>query len=370
MRLGYDAKRIFHNTTGLGNYSRDLVRIMSTYYPDNEYVLYNPKKAVVNRLELTANMQVREPEDFWSQRFPALWRSKFITRDLIKDQIDIYHGLSAELPAGIDKTPVKSVVTIHDLIFMRYPRLYSFFDRKIYFKKFLKAVESADKVVAISQQTKNDILEFSGIDSQKIEVIYQGCHQAFKKEYPDDFKQKIIEKYQLPQEFLLNVGTIEPRKNAFTIVKAIKDATYHLVLVGRPTAYAQKIKEFVQKHHMEHRVHFLEGLSIEELAVLYQMSKIFIYPSLYEGFGIPIIEALYSKTPVITNKKGVFPEAAGPYSFYMNQVTDPVEMKELIEQIMTKYPVDAVQKSYEFVQQFNDDRIAGKWNNLYKSLKK
>jgi len=368
MKIGYDAKRIFHNSTGLGNYSRDLVRIMATYYPENKYILYNPKKPSVNRLTLTGEIKVKQPSGFFNRLFPSLWRSKFIIRDLVKDQIDVYHGLSAELPAGIEKTPVKSVVTIHDLIFKHFPELYKPIDRKIYYKKFLKAVKSADQIVAISEQTKKDIIQLSGIDASKIKVIYQGCHEAFKKEYSQDFKQKVIEKYHLPQDFLLNVGTIEPRKNALNIVKALQDSPEHLVLVGKKTAYAQRIKTFVQQHHMQDRIHFLEGLSLEELAVLYQQAKIFIYPSIYEGFGIPIIEALYSKTPVITNKKGVFPEAAGPYSYYVEDVRNPEEIKAVIEQVLKTNPTENVKKSWNFVQKFNDDIIAENYLEVYKKL--
>jgi len=368
MRIGYDAKRIFHNTTGLGNYSRDLVRIMAEFYPENNYFLYNPKPAKINRLSIKSNMHIKQPSGFFARLFPSLWRYKWILKDLEKDRIDIYHGLSAELPAGIEKKPIKSVVTIHDLIFMYFPKLYSTIDRKIYFKKFLKAVHSADIVVAISEQTKKDILKYSNIPASKVKVIYQGCHTAFKRTYSKEFIQKVLEKYKLPKKFFLNVGTIEPRKNALSIVKALQPTDYHIVLVGKLTSYALEIKKYVTNHQMENRVHFLTGLSLEELAVLYQQAQIFIYPSLYEGFGIPLIEALYSKTIVITNKNGVFPEAAGPFSFYLEDVQNPKEIRDLIEQIVNKDVSEQIENSYKFVQKFNDDEIARQWKNLYCEL--
>jgi glycosyltransferase involved in cell wall biosynthesis len=370
MKIGYDAKRIFHNTTGLGNYSRDLVRILSSYFPENQYYLYNPKPAKVNRLELRENMIVREPDSFWSKKVPALWRYKNIVKDLTDDQIEIFHGLSAELPVGIDKTSIKTVVTIHDLIFMRHPEWYKPVDRKIYYKKFLHAVKTADKIVAISENTKKDILEYAQISPKKIEVIYQGCHNVFKYPASENIKEKIKNKFNLPHHFILNVGTIEPRKNAFSIVKAIRDSHYNLVLVGRQTAYADKIKKYIKKYEMTHRVFFLEGLQLEELAALYQMADIFIYPSFYEGFGIPIIEALYSQTPVITNKHGVFPEAGGRFSYYLDDVTDINEIKQLIDHVYHSPNRNRIYDAYEFVQQFNDDMIARNWMQLYKKLHK
>ncbi len=368
MKIGYDAKRIFHNTTGLGNYSRDLVRIMSAYYPDNEYILFNPKPAKIQRLEIKDNMQVVEPKAYFDRKLPFVWRSKTILKDLIKNNVDIYHGLSGELPFGIEKTPLKSVVTIHDLIFLHFPHLYKPIDRKIYNAKFKKACISADKIVAISQQTKKDIIKNYHIPDHKIEVIYQGCHQVFKTLYLDKTKKDILQKYHLPEKFILNVGTIEERKNAFTIVKAIKDTDIPLVIVGRKTLYANQIEKYVKANNMAGQVFFLEGLSLKELAVLYQSAKMFVYPSIYEGFGIPIIEALYSKIPVITNSKGVFSEAAGPHSFYLDNVLDVEEMKEKIKYLWQNDVKEQVEKSHRFVQKFNDNEIAAQWMNLYRTI--
>ncbi len=368
MKIGYDAKRIFHNTTGLGNYSRDLVRILSSYYPDNQYYLYNPKTPKINRLQIKDNMIVRQPKGLINKKIPSLWRSKFIIKDLLKDQIQIYHGLSGELPFGIEKTSIKSVVTIHDLIFLRFPELYKPIDRKIYTQKFKNACQIADKIVAISKQTKEDLISFFNISPENIEVIYQGCHDVFKILYLNKTKQEVLKKYKLPEHFLLNVGTIEERKNAFSIVKAIKNTDYNLVLVGRKTPYAEKIIEFIKENNMQNRIFFLENLNIKELAIIYQSADLFIYPSIYEGFGIPIIEALYSKIPVITNKHGVFSESGGPYSYYLEDVYNTDEIKQMIDEAINYYYNERVEKSHRFVQKFNDDVLAENWINLYKSL--
>jgi glycosyltransferase involved in cell wall biosynthesis len=315
-------------------------------------------------------MLIKEPQSFISKKMPALWRYKHIVKDIVADKIDIYHGLSGELPVGIEKTSVKTVVTIHDLIFLRHPEWYKQIDRKIYYKKFLKTVKIADKIVAISENTKKDIVDFSDVNPKKIKVIYQGCHQVFKYPASEKLKEKVKNSYGLPDHFLLNVGTIEPRKNAFSIVKAIRNSHYNLVLVGRQTPYAAKIKKYIQKHQMSHRVFFLEGLKLEELAALYQMADIFIYPSFYEGFGIPIIEALYSLTPVITNKHGVFPEAGGRFSYYLDDVSDTKEIKQLIDHVYHQPNRNRIHDAYEFVQQFNDTMIAENWMQVYKNLLK
>ena len=370
MNIGYEAKRIFHNKTGLGNYSRDLVRILPIYYPENNYFLYNPKKNK-EALFTTDSPVVFEklPSTPFYKRHYNLWRQKGIVNDLKADSVTIFHGLSGEIPSGLENKKIKSVVTIHDLIFMRYPHLYSFFDRKIHFFKFKKSAKNANLVIAISEQTKADIITYLKIPATKIKVIYQGCQDVFKQNYSVEEKNEVVLKYNLPQQFILNVGTIEERKNAFSIVKAIKDIDTKLVLIGKQTDYYNKIKTYIKENNLEEKVIFLKGLSSKELAITYQLATVFVYPSVFEGFGIPIIEALFSKTPVITTNSGVFPEAGGPNSIYINP-ENVADLKIQIERLLSDKNLrnEMVNKGFEFVQKFNDEVIAGEIMQCYKSL--
>ncbi len=370
MNIGYEAKRIFHNKTGLGNYSRDLVRILATYFPENNYFLYNPKKNNETLFSPNSSVLIEKlPSTSFYKKFYNLWRQKGILSDLKSDNIDVFHGLSGEIPTGLKNNNIKSVVTIHDLIFMRYPNLYSFFDRKIHYYKFKKSAQNANLVIAISEQTKLDIITYLKIPSEKIKVVYQGCQDVFKQNYTEIEKQKVALKYHLPEEFILNVGTIEERKNAFNIVKAIKNINTKLVLVGKETEYSNKIKTYIKENNLTEKVIFLKGLSSQELAITYQLASVFVYPSIFEGFGIPIIEALFSKTPVITTNSGVFPEAGGPNSIYV----DPNNIEELtieIEKLLNDKTLrtEISNKGFEFVQKFNDNVIASQIMECYKSL--
>ncbi len=369
MRIGFDAKRAFHNTTGLGNYSRDLIRILATYYPSNEYFLYNTKPKKTDRLQLLKNMKEVLPKSVFWKKFSSIWRQGPITKQIVNDEIIIYHGLSGEIPRNIHKKGVKTVVTIHDLIFVRYPELYSSIDRKIYLKKFEYAANNADIIIAISEQTKLDIVRFLKVDASKIKVIYQGCHAVFKEKSTKEEINLLKNKYNLPESFILNVGTIEERKNVLSAVKAIKNVDTSLVIVGRKTNYYNEIKEYITDNKMLDRVFFLEGVSLKELSTLYQLASIFVYPSVFEGFGIPIIEALYSKIPVITTKGGVFPEAGGPNSIYVNS-TDTLELKRAIVSLLNseqeRKKISAL--GFDFVQKFNDDFIAKNIINVYKTI--
>ncbi|WP_164122232.1 glycosyltransferase family 4 protein [Sphingobacterium sp. xlx-130] len=369
MRIGFDAKRYFLNRTGLGNYSRDLIRILEQYYPENNYIKYTPKIDEGNLYTKALRITTKLPTGTFNKLFPSLWRNRRIIEDLKCDKIEIFHGLSGEIPVGLRQAKIKSVVTIHDLIFLKFPKLYSHIDRYIYNKKFKYAVNHADKIIAISEQTKNDIVAYYGISAEKIDVIYQGCHPAFKIPKTAVQKEEIRNKLDLPERFLLNVGSIEPRKNAFSIVKAIEHLDIPLVLVGKGTKYADEIKKYVSEKGLNKKVLFLQGLSMEELSIIYTMADIFIYPSIYEGFGIPIIEALYSGVPVIATNSGVFPEAGGPFSYYIDP-KNIEEMQHAINSILDNQQIrnEMIENGLKYVQRFNDEVIAEKWNTLYTSF--
>ena len=366
MRIGYDAKRYFNNTSGLGNYSRDLIRILEQYYPDNNYIKYTPSFSKTISLSEDLKTITKLPTGFLNQIAPSLWRNKYIIEDLKRDKIDLFHGLSGEIPLNLKKNKIKSIVTIHDLIFLKFPQLYKSIDRYIYNKKFIHAVNNADQVIAISKQTKHDIMEFYGLPSSKIQVIYQGCHPAFKKHKTTEEKKIIREKYNLPENFLLNVGSIEPRKNALQIIKAIENIDIPLIIIGKWTPYTDKIKSYIIEKKMEKRVFLMQGFTMDELSTIYAMADIFIYPSVYEGFGIPIIESLFSKTPVITTNSGVFPEAGGHSSYYI----DPYNIEQLTDAITailqdSDLRLKMINDGIQYVQQFNDIVIAKKWIKAY-----
>ena len=370
MIIGFDAKRFFHNKTGLGNYSRDLIRILAHYHPENSYLLYNPKPKKIDRIPIDGKIIIeRLPETKKDRKLSSLWRLFSVCSQIKSDKVEIYHGLSGEIPIGLNYSGLKSVVTIHDLIFMRYPNLYSYFDRKIHYYKFKYAANKADLVIAISEQTKTDIITYLNINPNKIKVIYQGCAPVFKEEIPLEFIELTRKKYQLPSNFILNVGTIETRKNVLSVIKAIKEIDTQLVIIGKKTAYFNEINTYILINNLQNKVIFLENVELKELASIYRLATVFIYPSVFEGFGIPIIEALYSKTPVITSKGGCFSEAGGKNSIYIDaQSTE--EIKVELEKLLANPEKREVmkQKGFEFVQKFNDDLIAKNWIETYRGV--
>lgn len=271
MRIGYDAKRIVRNGTGLGSYGRTLVNALSAQEEgDMDLRLYAPDAGMDSLREqivLRPNVRFVYPERSLSGLKASFWRSKGVVHDLQRDRIDLFHGLSGELPYGIRKSGIKSVVTIHDLIFLRHPEYYHWIDTKIYAWKFKMTCKEADRIIAISECTKNDILCYSDYPADKIDVIYQSCGTRFTMRSSDEQKERVRAKYALPQRYILNVGTIEARKNVLLAVKALPllPDNLHLVIVGRQTAYAQDILRFVNKANLNNRVHVLSGVPNDDL---------------------------------------------------------------------------------------------------------
>lgn len=377
MIIGFDAKRATANFTGLGNYSRYIIDSLAQQCPIHDLRMYIPKlynNAAYDKLLLYKNVSSCLPNNSWDNLLPALWRINGINRQLKKDKIDVFHGLSNEIPFGIEQSGVASVVTIHDLIFLHYPKFYKLIDRNIYNTKFHYACKHADRIVAVSNCTKRDIVKFYNIDPDKIDVIYQNCHTIFNQETPSYEINRVKMAYNLPERFMLYVGTIEERKNALLAVKAMPhiDPDIHMVIVGRKTPYINDIYNYINNNKLNDRVHFIHDMDITDLPVMYRLARMFVFPSRYEGFGIPILEALTSGTPVVAATGSCLEEAGGPSSIYV-EPDDTQGMIDAIKAIFTNDELHARMKNagLEYIKRFDNTQMVNSLLDTYnKALNK
>jgi len=367
MKAGFDAKRAFLNDSGLGNYSRTTLNAFREYYPDNHYVLFTPQ--ISNELFINyKDFDVISPDSSFSKIFKSLWRSFSLTGQLKKHSIDIFHGLSNELPEGIHKTDVPSVVTIHDLIFIRFPNFYKTVDRNIYYRKVKYACDAATRVVAISNQTKEDIIQYFKVKPEKIETIHQAVGPVyFDKQDTSD----LHEKYELPKKFILSVGTIEHRKNQLTLLKALKTGKIEtpVVFIGEPTIYASELLKYISENNLDSRVKFLTKVPEEDLAGLYQIADASVYISLFEGFGLPLIEAMACGCPVLTSNVSCLPETSGDAAMLCNPKDEKdvaEKLKELLENTETRN--DFIQKGKTRANQFHPENYSKKLISLYSEI--
>lgn len=316
MRIGFDGKRAVSNMTGLGNYSRLVLDVMSARYPDNKYLVYTPRRRENSRLTGIMdrnNVSLVTPDTFLGKKLSSLWRVRGITSQIVRDGVDLFHGLSNELPLTILKAGIPSVVTVHDLIFRHFPEFYKPIDRKIYDYKFRKAAQRATRVIAISRCTMRDLVELYEIDPSKIDVIYQGCDSQFRRDVSPDEVAAVKKKYCLDRPYVIGVGTIESRKNQLLTVKALGGLPEDIdvVLVGKRTPYAVEIERYAAEKHLSGRLRIIEGADFVDFPALYAGALAASYPSRYEGFGLPVIEALSVGTPVVIASGSCLEEAAG-----------------------------------------------------------
>ena len=358
--IGFDAKRIVRNGTGLGSYARTLVNALS----ENEHLQLNLYAPDEGRDDLRQQIVNREkvkfvyPEGLHFRFQRDLWRTKGVVKQLKEDGVQLYHGLSGELPAGLKAAGIPGVVTIHDLIFLRHPEFYHWWDVEIYRRKFKSTLKEASRIIAISECTKRDILYYGDFPEDKIDVIYQGCSNRFRKSVSEADKNRVKAKYNLSDNFILNVGSIEARKNVLLAVKALGCLldSFRMVIVGKHTKYTDEVIAYVKKNGLEDRVQILHGIPDDDLPVIYHLAKVFVYPSRYEGFGIPIIEAIQTGLPVVACTGSCLEEAGGPDCLYV--YPDDVEgMANAIKQAIAEKDV-RVPRAQEYIKRFENSNLA------------
>jgi glycosyltransferase involved in cell wall biosynthesis len=375
MNIAFDAKRAFTNNTGLGNYARTLIQGLITYKFKENYFLFSPRQTQSDFLDFLhkrENVKIISPPSTFPSVFHSTWRSFVVPNSYRKFDLDIFHGLSNELPLEFCKNKkTKKVVTIHDLIFVRYPKLYSPVDARIYATKVKKACKSSDLIIAISEQTKSDLINFYSVPEHKIKVAYQSCNPVFFDKPKESELSQFKNKHNLPTDFLLYIGTIEERKNLLGLVKALKYTKHDipLVIVGNKKDYFKQVMQYVADNNFTNRLIFLQDISTHELVCLYHLSKIYISSSIFEGFGIPIIEALACEVPVIAHKDSCFPEAGGPFSQYTD-VLNPEHFSNTIDQVLLDDSLQKrmIEKGSEYVQKFTLKNTSETMYNLYSEL--
>lgn len=374
MKIGFDAKRLFCNFTGLGNYSRTLLSNLVSYFPENEYHLYSPE--IRETPQTTAflnnsNYAVQSPKTV----FKSLWRTSSIVEQLKKDKIQLYHGLSHEIPINIHKTDIKTVVTIHDLIFKVYPENYPLTDRIIYDLKCRYSCRNADRIVTISENTKKEIVKHYTIAPEKIEVIYPSVNPVFFQPKTTEENEAILQQYKIPKEYLLFVGSIERRKNLLKIIESYqflpKDLRIPLVIVGKGGSYKSEVEKLINQTGIENKIIWISRLvNNEHLQAIYQQAQALIYPSFYEGFGLPVTEALLSKTPVITSNTSSLPEAAGPNSLFVDP-NSAAQISQSITKVLTdlSFRNEMKEKGYLYaLQHFGSQTEAKKMMECYEKV--
>lgn len=373
MRIGFDAKRLFNNFTGLGNHSRTTIDILNAEYPDSAFYLYTPHIAACPATEgyrALPSCHVRQPHGFPSG---SLWRTFGLADAARRDGVDIFHGLSNELPTGLHRKGIPSVVTIHDVAFRTFTDMYHRHDRIIYDMKWRHACHAADRIICISQCTKQDVMRFYDVDSERISVVYQPVNSI----YYEASEQSTSPNLQSPTTpYMLYVGSVNSRKNLMLVVQAMtvipEDLRLPLVVVGNGGEYKRRVCEYISSHGLENLVTWMSVIDHRHLRELYANATLFLYPSFYEGFGLPVVEASLCGCPVITSNVSSLPEAGGPAAIKVdpNSVDDMVQaMTRLITDDELRHRFGAEARRYA-MQTFHPTTLAHRLMQVYEETRK
>ena len=358
-KIAFDAKRAFHNSTGLGNYSRDLIRAVAKN--GHQIGLFTPKGGNYAHLFENEVYKIHSPKGL-GKALPSLWRSFGIVKELEQSDYTHYHGLSAELPFGIERWKGKKILTIHDLIFENYPKWYAPLDRRMYSRKAKYACKVADAIIAISHETSADIQRLYGVAPEKIHVIPPMCHDFF---YEKEINPRPT---HLPEKYMLYVGSIEPRKNLKYVVQALAKSslTMPLVVVGKiHKKYFEEFKAEWQALQKANKLFHLQA-NMEELVALYDHCSFLVYPSQAEGYGLPVMEAAHRAKPSIVGPSPCLQEAGGEAAYVLHDVNE-----ESLLAAMEHFWKDeqALEKAQKMVQQhaqnFSRERILSDLGVLY-----
>jgi glycosyltransferase involved in cell wall biosynthesis len=355
MNIGFDAKRYFNNLTGLGNYSRSVIDALLKNAPENRYVLFAPKQ---EGKILPSGLEIAETRGKGS-----LWRVIGMKNDLIEKGIQLYHGLSNEIPVGLAGSGIKTVVTIHDLIFKRFPDYYRFADRWIYNVKTNYAVRYADVIIAASETTAADIKRFCKVDHKKVEVVYQPV---------DDAWYNISAASPVKHPYLLYVSSFTQRKNHGGLIEAFskiqKQTDLHLVLAGTAGETLKQCRSFVDHEKLGDRVHFFVDCDFQLLHSLVYGASLVVNCSFFEGFGIPLAEAAVCGRPMAVSGIPVFKEIAGKAARYFRPDNTDEMAAVIMESLAPEYQAEMEDGREALMKKIDSAAIASRLNQIYQSL--
>ncbi|MCB1057776.1 MAG: glycosyltransferase family 4 protein [Acidobacteria bacterium] len=325
--IGIDARKV--QDFGIGTYIRHLVFGLAEIDRENQYVLFTGVRGQEVWKGLPDNFKVfleRSPVYSVRELFALSWR-------LFRQDLDLYHSTHYVLPAV---NPCKIVVTIHDIIHLLYPEYlpsrFAFFYAQ---QMIRRSLTRGDRIVAVSQNTKTDLMEYFGVGGRKIQVIYNGVDDAFRERLPAEDLERTLKNLGLPRSYLLFVGNPKPHKNLDNVLKAyakalrLNDFEAPLVFVGDRGGREFKIRQRAEQLGIANRLLLLGHVAQEALPAVYQGATLFLYPTLYEGFGLPVVEAMASGVPVITSDNSALKEVAEGYAHLVN----PLDVDAMAEAI-------------------------------------
>ena len=364
MRIAIDARKL--RDYGIGTYIRNLVRHLARIDQSTEYVLIVQPADIEIDAELGPNF--RTVAD-WSRSYSI--REQFtIPLDLRREAVDLFHAPHYVLPP---LTPCKSVVTIHDCIHLRFPQYLPSRLGYVYARSSLwVATHRATRVLTVSETSKRDILRYFRVPESKIDVIHNAIDERLGEAPSAEDVAQVRERYQLNDPFVLYAGNIKPHKNLERLIESFHTLRRggleqaKLLIIGDEVSKYATLRRAVHQHKLHKHVRFLGFVPDKTLASLYRLASVFVFPSLYEGFGLPPLEAMAAGTPVITSNVSSLPEVVGDAAILIDPY-EPDEIAHAMRRVLTDEALrdDLRARGLARVKEFSWDRSVRRVREIY-----
>lgn len=371
MVIGIDASRAFiKDRTGTENYSLELIRAILKLpeAKQHKWRLYVKDYPIRTVLEELQGLSLKYVLKYVKISWPRLWTQGGLAIETWLRPPDVLFVPAHTLPV-LRKPGLKTVVTIHGLEYEFLPEYYQW-PQKLWLNKSTEyAVRQADKLIAVSEWTKKQLIERLGAKEEKIKVIYEGIGgrimAAKDRQFKPDYLRQIRHKYGLSKDYILFVGTIQPRKNLVRLIEAFSKVykgpsfVTNLVIAGKLGWMYDEILAAPKKFGVEKQVKFIGRVTEADLAAVYQQARLFVYPSLMEGFGLPVLEAMAMGVPVVCSNAGALTEVAGEAALLIN----PEKVEEITQAMELVLNHEGLaqglrEKGFKRVQQFSWDSAA------------
>lgn len=332
LTIALDLRHVLPESTGIGQYGKALALSLIRVAPQHRYIFIGSKGS-----EDTLRIPGAQLEYVWTQATPSpsdryfrnVWENVQLPRLLRQAKVDVFHGIHSVLP--LRRLDSATVVTLHDLSAMRLVKMHNRLISDLYPLRAKRSVALADHIITVSHQSRREIITAFPVSTSDISVVYHGVDERFSV-LPDGLARRRLQAFGLREPFILSVGTIEPRKNHLRLIKAFEEMgdshpQVSLVLAGRNGWLNSGVYEAAQNSRFKDRIRFLNFVPDADLPELYRMAAVFAYPSLYEGFGMPIVEAMACGTPVLTSAVSSPAEIAKGAAL----LVDPLSPREIAE---------------------------------------
>jgi len=332
MRIGINALPLSRVQAGAARMTRCVIEESRKIDSENSFCLYSDR-----------DFELPWEGDRWRKRISSplpllpgtLWLQTVGRRMILRDRLDLFWGTVDLLPLGLPSALAK-VLTVHDLTWPLYSKIATWFHRSMFWLFFERSVRQADRIIAVSQSTAADLQRIWKVPPSKIEVIHLGVSSAYRPQDPRASAELVANKYGVSKEYVLTVGTLAPHKNLITVVKAMKilrergHLSFQLLAVGAQGRKNSSVLKAVWSSGLTcEDIRFLGYVPEEDLPILYSGSCLFVFPSLYEGFGLPLVEAMACGVPVVASNTSSIPEVVGDAALLVPP-TEPEAFAEAI----------------------------------------